>query len=140
MKYGNLILEKKEYVQVKHLLNLSGFTEDVETKKSFVKFIEELKTAHVLDEEDMPQDIVRLNSIVTVASYHNWEKTIQIVQPAEKDLKANKISILTPMGAALFGYAEDDQVVWNFPTGPKELKILNVIQNAANSSLNITQQ
>lgn len=138
MKYGNLILEKKEYVQIKHLLNLSGFTEDAETKQSFVKFIEELKTAHILDEHDMPADIVRLNSLVTVASGNQWEKTIQIVPPAEKDLKANKISVLTPMGAALFGYAVNDDVFWNFPSGPKELKILFVEQNIPNVNLNIT--
>ncbi|WP_435133608.1 GreA/GreB family elongation factor [Formosa sp. A9] len=138
MKYGNLILEKKEYVEIKRLLNLSGFMEDVDTKKSFFKFIEELKTAHILDEEDMPEDIVRLNSVVTVASGKDWEKTIQIVTPVEKDLNANKISILTPMGVALFGYSKDDNVLWDFPTGLKELKILYVTQNKTNSNLNMT--
>ena len=128
MKYGSLILEKKEYVYIKRILNISGYVGDHKTQKSLTKFTEELKTAHILDEEEMPNDVVRLNSIVTVTSGNNWERTFQIVQPSEKDIKNNKISILTPMGAALFGYSIDDIVRWDFPTGMKELKIIGVAQ------------
>lgn len=122
------MLEKKEYVYVKRILNISGYVGNHEIQKSLVKFTEELKTAHILDETEFPDDVVRLNSIVTVTSGDNWEKTIQIVQPSEKDIKNNKISILTPMGAALFGYSVSDTVKWDFPTGLKELKIIEVTQ------------
>ncbi|WP_100615005.1 GreA/GreB family elongation factor [Confluentibacter citreus] len=135
MKYGNLMLEKKEYVYIKRILNISGYVGDHEIQKSLRKFTEELKTAHILDEEDMPQDVVRLNSIVTVTSDNKWEKTIQIVQPSEKDIKNNKVSILTPMGAALFGYSVNDIVHWEFPTGEIELKVIDVNQQAQEKNL-----
>lgn len=128
MKYGSLILEKKEYVYIKRILNISGYVGNHEIQKSLMKFAEELKTAHVIDEKDMPNDVVRLNSLVTVTSEKDWEKNIQIVQPSEKDISNNKISILTPMGAALFGYSVGDLVRWDFPTGVKELKIIEVVQ------------
>lgn len=128
MKYGSIMLEKKEYVYVKRILNISGYVGNHEIQKSLIKFTEELKTAHILDEGEFPDDVVRLNSIVTVASDNNWEKTIQIVQPSEKDIKSSKVSILTPMGAALFGYSVGDVVNWDFPTGMKELKIMEVTQ------------
>ncbi|MGE5943078.1 MAG: GreA/GreB family elongation factor [Flavobacteriales bacterium] len=134
MKYGSLILEKKEYVYIKRILNISGYVGDHEIQKSLRKFTEELKTAHILDEEEMPGDVVRLNSIVKVAS-DNWEKTIQIVQPSEKDIKNNKVSILTPMGAALFGYSVNDVVNWEFPTGEIELKVIDVNQQAQEKNL-----
>ena len=137
MKYGSLILVKKEYVYIKRILNISGYAGDQDIQKSLTKFAEELKTAHILDEEEMPEDIVRLNTIVTVTSGNDWEKTIQIVQPSEKDVKNNKISILTPMGAALFGYSVDDVVQWDFPTGMKELKIIEVTQQAQIKNLDI---
>ncbi|ALJ04757.1 transcription elongation factor GreAB [Pseudalgibacter alginicilyticus] len=130
MKYGSIILEKKEYVYIKRILNISGYVGNHEIQKSLIKFTEELKTAHILDEKEFPVDVVRLNSIVTVSSGENWKKTIQIVQPSEKDIKNNKISILTPMGAALFGYSVNDIVKWDFPTGIKELKIIEVTQQA----------
>lgn len=137
MKYGSLILEKKEYVYIKRILNISGYSGDHDIQKSLTKFAEELKTAHIIDAEEMPDDVVRLNSIVTVQSGNDWEKTLQIVQPSEKDMKSGKISILTPMGAALFGYSVDDIVTWHFPTGIKELKIIEVTQLAQDRNLDV---
>lgn len=128
MKYGSLMIEKKEYVYIKRILNISGYVGDNEIQKSLRKFTEELKTAHIVNEEEMPNDVVRLNSIVTVTSDNNWEKSIQIVQPSEKDIKNNKVSILTPMGAALFGYSVNDVLLWEFPKGEMQLKITEVIQ------------
>lgn len=135
MKYGNLMLEKKEYVYIKRILNISGYVGDHEIQRSLRKFTEELKTAHILDEADMPLDVVRINSIVTVTSDNKWEKTIQIVQPSEKDIKNNKVSILTPMGAALFGYSVNDTVHWEFPQGEITLKVIDVIQQAQEKNL-----
>lgn len=128
MKYGSIILEKKEYVYIKRILNISGYVGNHEIQKSLVKFTEELKTAHILDEAEMPNDVARLNSFVTVTSDNNWEKTIQIVEPSEKDIKNNKISILTPMGAALMGYSKDDIIEWDFPKGKQRIKITQVTQ------------
>jgi len=135
MKYGNLMLEKKEYVYIKRILNISGYVGDHEIQRSLKKFTEELKTAQIQDEEDMPKDVVRMNSIVTVTSDNKWEKTIQIVQPSEKDIKNDKVSILAPMGAALFGYAVGDEVKWEFPTGEIELKLIDVKQQVQEKNL-----
>jgi regulator of nucleoside diphosphate kinase len=130
MKYGSLILEKKEYVYLKRILNISGYMEDFQTQRSLQKLSEELKNAMIVDEEDMPKDVIRFNSIIKVSSTENkWEKTIQLVTPTERNVKLDKISILTPMGAALIGYSEDDTVLWDFPTGKKNLHILSVAQD-----------
>ncbi len=123
MKYGSLIIEKKEYVYLKRILNISGYAEDLETRKSVGKLLEELKSAMIVDEEDMPEDIVRFNSLVIVSSNKGWKKSLQVVIPSEKDLKQDKISILTPMGSALLGYSEEDTVEWDFPNGRQRLKI-----------------
>jgi len=128
MKYGSLILEKKEYVYIKRLLNISGYVGDHETQKSLLKFSEELKTAHIVDEKDMPQDVIRFNSKVTIMSDTGWEKTLQVVLPTERDVQQNKISVLTPMGAALIGYSNNDTIEWDFPGGNYKLKIIEVTQ------------
>ena len=135
MKHGSLVLEKKEYVYIKSLLNVSEHTEEGKVQTSLDKFAEELKSAKILDEEKMLDDVVRLNTVITIASGNVWKKTIQIVKPIEKDLKNNKVSILTPIGIALFGYALNDIVHWNLPGGNKEVKILKVIQDNGKESL-----
>ncbi|QNJ99132.1 GreA/GreB family elongation factor [Constantimarinum furrinae] len=135
MKYGSLILEKKEYVYLKRILNISGYAEDFETQKSLQRLSEELKNAQIVDEEDMPKDVIRFNSKVMVYSENGWEKTIQLVIPSDKNAKQDKISILTPMGAALFGYSRGDTIEWDFPSGKQQIKIVTVSQeNAKNQS------
>jgi len=137
MKYGSLILEKKEYVYLKKILNISGYSQDLETQKSLIKLNDEIKDAQIVDEEEMPKDVIRLNSKVTIVSEKGWQKTLQIVTPKEKDFKNDKISIITPMGAALFGYAQDDTVIWDFPNGQQKLSIISVLREEIYSGIDI---
>ncbi|PKG52653.1 MULTISPECIES: GreA/GreB family elongation factor [Olleya] len=126
MKYGSLILEKKEYVYLKRILNISGYGDDASVTKSLVKLSEELKTAQIVNNDEVPEDIVRFNSIVTIASDNGWEKELQVVVPMEKNVTLNKVSVLTPMGAALFGYSKDDTIDWDFPGGAQKIRIVDV--------------
>ena len=128
MKYGSLILEKKEYVYLKRILNISGYAEDHETQICLMALSEELKTAHIVDEKDVPDDVIRFNSKVTLVLESGIEKQLQVVIPMEKDLKQNKISILTPMGSALIGYSKGDTIFWDFPSGKQHIKIVDVVQ------------
>ena len=137
MKYGSLILEKKDYVYLKRILNISGYAEDFETQKSLSRLTEELKTAHVVDEHEMPDDIIRFNSHVNVSSEAGWKASLQIVIPADKDYENGKISVLTPMGAALFGYAQSDEVDWDFPNGRQRLKINKVASNSTAEKIEV---
>lgn len=137
MKYGNLMLEKREYVYLKRILNISGYTGDFETQKSLKRLLEELKTAQIVDNEELPKDIIRLNSKVSIESENGWSKTIQIVIPSDRDLKNDKISVLTPMGAALIGYAQSDAIIWNFPKGLQQLKIVAVEQDESYEAINV---
>lgn len=137
MKYNHLILEKKEYVCIKRVLNLLEFNQNPSNKESLSKLLEELITAEVLDEKDMPLDVIRLNSRVRVQTKNGWKEDIQVVLPNEGDLSKKKISILKPMGAALIGYAQDDIVTWQFPMGVQEVQIVSVLQDKSSNKLQI---
>ena len=126
MKYGSLILEKKEYVYLKRILNISGYGNDTNVTKSLVKLSEELQTAQIVNNDEVPEDIVRFNSIVTIASDNGWEKELQVVVPMEKNVTLNKVSVLAPMGAALLGYSKDDTIDWDFPGGAQKIRIVDV--------------
>ncbi len=128
MKYKRLLIEKKEYVLLKRLLNLSGYHSDMSLKYSLKKLSEELQVAKILDEETMPGDVVRLNSEIDICADNGWKKQFQLVSPANSDIRANKISVLTPMGAAVMGYARGDSISWVFPGGHISVKIEGVKQ------------
>ncbi|MTE25657.1 GreA/GreB family elongation factor [Winogradskyella ouciana] len=137
MKYGSLILEKKEYVYLKRILNISGYAEDHETQRCLINLSEELKTAHIVDEEDMPKDVIRFNSTVTVTFNNGVEKTLQLVIPMDKDFQNSRISVLTPMGSALIGYSEGDSIIWDFPNGTQQITISKVEQQETYSGIGI---
>jgi len=137
MKYGSLILEKKEYVYLKRILNITGYSSNDQTQKSIEKLLDELKTAHIVDEEEMPEDVIRFNSKVSVVSDTGWEKTMQVVILSDRDVTRNKISVLMPMGAALFGYSNNDTLEWDFPGGKQQLKITSVTQEETLSGIDL---
>jgi len=128
MKYGELIIEKKEYDFLKQIMSLAKYYKDNSYKASIYKLNEELKDARIVAKKKMPADVIRLNSIVTIETPYAVEKTYQLVTPENGDIRNDKISILAPMGLALFGYAKGDHINWTFPLGASYIKIKNVEQ------------
>lgn len=129
MKYGKLIVEKREFATLKRLLHEAENKEDSIYTSSIAKLTAELSTAETVNKTEMPPEIIRLNSIVTISTPHSKEKSFQLVLPGKSNIAENKLSIMAPMGLALFGYAEGDKVSWEFPSGVNKIKILNVIQS-----------
>ncbi|WP_276166127.1 GreA/GreB family elongation factor [Zobellia alginiliquefaciens] len=123
MKYGGLVIEKKEYVLLKRFMNLSGYYKDKTLRKSVEKLVGELESAQIHDEADMPEDVIRFNSTITITSENGWTKKFKLVLPTESDVYNSKISILTPMGAAVIGYAQGDSLIWDFPAGEQRMRI-----------------
>lgn len=128
MKYGSLIVEKRELSMLRRLLMQAEHKADSIYSASVTKLSAELRSANTVDEAEMPAEVVRLNSIVTINTPHNKDKTFQVVLPEYSNIAENKLSILAPMGLALFGYAQDDQISWEFPSGVNKIKILKVEQ------------
>ncbi|MCH3885022.1 GreA/GreB family elongation factor [Tenacibaculum aquimarinum] len=134
MKYKNIIIEENEYLKIEKLLNLNN-KGNVSTVKSYIsKLQDELKTAIILPESEIPKDVIKLNSVVTIKAKNTlWERTFELVLPAENNHKESKVSLLLPMGAAILGYAKGDVILWDFPKGLQELNVLDVVQQSNNS-------
>ncbi|MBM1107643.1 GreA/GreB family elongation factor [Aurantibacter crassamenti] len=137
MKYENLVIEKKEYVLLKRMMNLSGYYKDNTLRKSVEKLVGEMEFAKIYDEIEMPNDVIRFNTNITIVSDNGWQKEFKLVMPTDSDIKNNKISILTPMGAAVIGYSEGDTVTWEFPSGEQKLTIKKVSQENEHIDLNM---
>jgi len=88
---------------------------------------EELDRAIVIKEEELNKKIIRIGSEVefeVVKTKHKMK--VQLVLPEESNLKQQKISIFAPLGTALIGFSENDEVEWDMPGGKMTLKILKV--------------
>ena len=89
----------------------------------------ELNRAIVVENNELPEDSIRLNSQVKVKELTtNKHLEFSIVMPAYADIKQNKISVLTPMGSALIGLCKGETVEWKMPAGMKKFEVLDVIQ------------
>lgn len=128
MKYEEIIIEKREYELLRQIISNADHNKDKTYKASIEKLTDELKSATIINNENMPIEVVRFNSIVTVKMPFGEPKSFQIVTPDKSDISKNKLSILAPMGLALFGYAVSDEIMWQFPSGINAIKILNVEQ------------
>jgi|JI10StandDraft_1071094.scaffolds.fasta_scaffold31114_6 regulator of nucleoside diphosphate kinase len=128
MKYEQLIIESKEYYRIKEMIGSSNNKIDQTYRASVDKFLNELKDAKILNITEMPDDVVRFNSTVTIQDPYRNVRAYEIVKPELSNISQNKISVLAPMGLALFGYAKDDEIMWQFPSGLQAIKILKVQQ------------
>jgi regulator of nucleoside diphosphate kinase len=54
-------------------------------------------------------------------------RTVRLVYPQDADVSAGKISVLTPVGAALIGLSAGQSIEWETPTGGRRsLSVLSV--------------
>lgn len=126
MKNGRLIIEKEEFNIIQDLIKNIVDAPNL-MNACITKLKEEMKTALIVDHPNFPSDVVRLNSVVDVDTPFGMMKA-QLVLPENSNSNQKRISLLTPMGSALLGYAEGDELMWNFPNGEKQIKILKVSQ------------
>lgn len=137
MKYGSLIIEKKEYVLLKRILNISSYAKDFDTQRAIKCLNDNLKNAQILDEEDVPKDVIRFNSNILVEFNENLNKHLHLVIPANKNIKENKISVITPLGALLFGCGEGDVLHEKLGSGIQHLQIKKVIQDNMQGKIDV---
>jgi regulator of nucleoside diphosphate kinase len=79
---------------------------------------EELDRADIVDSRDVPPNVVTMNSKIrfTVAS-SDEEFALTLVYPKDVDESGGTISILAPVGSALLGLAQGDEIEWPRPGG-----------------------
>ncbi|HMN05458.1 MAG TPA: GreA/GreB family elongation factor [Flavobacteriales bacterium] len=106
---------------------IEGFSApDLNTQKSVAKLKEELNQADIRSGAELPKDVVRVGSIVTFKSPSIRKEGLQLVLPQDADLKLNKLSVFTVMGAALIGYREGTDITWLLPKGEETIRLEKV--------------
>lgn len=79
---------------------------------------EQLKAATVIPTSTTPANLITMNSVVSLKRMDN-NQTIELslVYHDAADIKAKKISVFAPMGIALLGRKEQQQIHCNLPGG-----------------------
>lgn len=92
---------------------------------SRIRFLQKiLEHSRVIDPDALPKDRVCLLSRVVFTNLAtNTRMTFEIVSPHEMDLEAGKISLKSPIGAALMGKKVGDIAEAQVPSGTLRLRI-----------------
>lgn len=92
----------------------------------------ELTRAIILESTAVPTTAAGLNSRVEVSDLDTGETdTYVLTLPGAADPDAQRISVLAPIGTALLGYREGDEVEWPTPGGLRRLKLVRVTREPA---------
>jgi regulator of nucleoside diphosphate kinase len=81
------------------------------------ELLAELDRAEVVEPEDVPSDVVTMNSKVRFVLESGEEFCLTLVYPQDIDGSADRISILAPVGSALLGLSAGEQIEWPRPGG-----------------------
>ena len=95
---------------------------------SRIRFLQRiLENSRVIDLEALPKDRVSLLSRVEFTNLAtNTRMTFQIVSPHEMDLEAGRISLKSPIGAALMGKKVGEIAEAQVPSGTLRLRIESI--------------
>ncbi|QAU33836.1 nucleoside diphosphate kinase regulator [Janthinobacterium sp. 17J80-10] len=87
----------------------------------------ELDRAAVVDPEEVPPDLVTMNSTVVVLDEDlNSQSELTLVYPNSAQ-QANPVSVLAPVGSALLGLSVGQSIAWPVPSGRElHLRVLSV--------------
>ena len=84
----------------------------------------ELQRAIIVSPEQLPEDVVSMNSTVRFSLANGKSSTLTLVYPKDVDQSGDKISILAPVGSALLGLKAGDSINWPLPAG--EMSVITV--------------
>ena len=94
------------------------------------KLCEELDRANVMAAEDLPHDVVTMQSEVEFVDERSGERRkVQLVWPRDANMDQNRLSVLTLVGAGLIGMQAGAAINWPDRSGKERcLRIVEVQQ------------
>jgi regulator of nucleoside diphosphate kinase len=81
------------------------------------ELLSEMDRARVVEAGAVPADVVRMGSTVTFKSDDGQTRTMTLVYPADESLDEHRISVMTPVGAALVGLGVGQSISWTARDG-----------------------
>jgi regulator of nucleoside diphosphate kinase len=126
-------MERKIYITEFDKIRLEALIDEAEEfgghgRKDLEALTEELAHAEVVSSEDIPPDVVTMNSKVVLRDVDTSEEmTFTLVFPEDADVDTGSISILAPVGTAILGYRKGDVIEWPVPSGMRRITIEEIL-------------
>ncbi|MEL7610402.1 MAG: GNAT family N-acetyltransferase [Bacillota bacterium] len=86
----------------------------------------EINRAKVVDIKRLSPKVVTMNS-KALLYLNGKEEEVSLVYPHEADRIGKKLSVLSPVGTAILGYSEGDDIEWEIPSGTADITIKKIL-------------
>ncbi len=127
MDRPEIIITESDRTRLRAILESPGF-QSGRDREHLGGLAKELEKAHIVKPEEIPADVVTMNSKVRVRDMQSGEvKEYTLVYPHEADITKDRISVLAPIGTALLGYKAGDTIELAVPDGTRVLKVESVL-------------
>ena len=126
MNDDNIIITAADHAELSSVIALTG---KVSSRMKFeMRLLEnELKRAQIVEPEEIPPDVITMNSRVELVDLETKERMqFTLVLPSDARIEEGKISVLAPLGTAMLGYRVGDEFQWHVPHGIRRLKVTDV--------------
>lgn len=127
MKKRTIFVTEEDMERLRYLIDSAqrGSTRDLEHLEMLR---EELDTAEIVSSDDVPEDVVTMNSKVRVRDMDSGREAIYVlVFPRDADVAQGRISVLAPIGTAIIGYRAGDVILWRVPAGTRRFKVQEIL-------------
>ncbi len=133
MNNRTIFITELDLKRLRELIADSGSTSY--RNSSYLKQLdEELRRGQVVAPQDVPGDVVTMNSRVRLTDVESGEEMeYTLVFPQDADPSQGKISILAPIGTAMLGYRVGDVFAWSVPDGVRQLKVAEILYQPESS-------
>ncbi len=99
-----------------------------ERYRSLIGLKQKIETAVILASEEMPPDVVTMNSQVRINDITNdGIMVVSLVFPQDADYEQKKVSLLAPLGAALLGRRVSEKFSYDAPGGSTDIVIEEIV-------------
>jgi regulator of nucleoside diphosphate kinase len=125
---NNIYITEFDMKRLKGLIKFARDRWDKRVVNYLEELDEELDRAEVVRPEEIPMDVITMNSTFRLIDVDSGEHFVYtLVFPAQADSANGKISILAPVGTAVLGCRVGDTVEWKVPAGLKKLRVKGII-------------
>ena len=123
-----IVLSKQDLLRLRALFGTYASL-SVMDRENLLDLKAEIERAAIVEMEQLPADVVTLDSRVQVRDVEtNLRTTYHLVLPSQANLANGRVSVLAPLGTALLGFRAGDEVEWTMPGGLRRMRIESVTQ------------
>lgn len=127
-KQTNIYITKPDHERLTKLIEIAREREGDANREYLNRLEEELDRADVVQQKDIPADVITMRSTVHLKDLDSSEElTYRLVFPTEANYDEGKISVLAPIGTAMLGYRRGDVIEWQVPSGVRRLSVDEVL-------------